>query len=228
MPKHIVTIIIISFSLFFINCDSKPKLKNSERLDIDLKSKTEGLHLLTDIEPLTGDGNIRAVIEIPSGTVEKWELDKSTGEIKWEVVNRKPRVVDYIGYPGNYGMIPQTLLSKEKGGDGDPLDILVLGPPAERGQILKCKIIGVLNLMDNGEKDDKILAVSSNTPMHNLNSIEELNRDYNGVIEIIELWFTNYKGTGKVESRGYQDQEVALNILHTAIKEYQSTLVKPN
>ena len=45
----------------------------------------------------------------------------------------KPREVKYLGYPGNYGMIPRTLLPKELGGDGDPLDVIVLGPAVERG-----------------------------------------------------------------------------------------------
>lgn len=228
MSKNIIIIIFISLSLFLNSCDSNQAVKNSKSTDLGLINKAAAPHLLDNIEPLTEDGNIHAVIEIPAGTSEKWELNKSTGQISWEIVDGKPRVVNYIGYPGNYGMIPQTLLSKEKGGDGDPLDVLVLGPPAERGQILKCKIIGVLNLMDNGEKDDKLIAVSSDSPMYKVNSIEELSKHYNGVIEIVELWFTNYKGTGKMESKGYSNDELALDILDNAMKEYQSNRVIPN
>jgi len=75
--------------------------------------------------------------------LEKWEVDKTDGKMKWEFVDKKPRTINYLGCPGNYGMIPGTLLSKELGGDGDPLDVIVLGPPVERGSIVKCKLTSV-------------------------------------------------------------------------------------
>ena len=59
----------------------------------------------------------------------------------WVWINNKPRIINYLGYPANYGMIPKTLLKKENGGDGDPLDVIVLGPPESKGSIVKCKII---------------------------------------------------------------------------------------
>ena len=51
--------------------------------------------------------------------------------VEWEIVNGKPRKVHYLGYPGNYGFIPQTSLSKDRGGDGDPADILLTDPAVE-------------------------------------------------------------------------------------------------
>ena len=144
------------------------------------------------------------------------------------MIDEKPRVVNYIGYPGNYGMVPRTLLSKEKGGDGDPLDILVLGPSVERGQILKSKIIGVLYLQDRGEQDDKLIAVSIDSPMYGVNGIDELNNNYKGVIEIVQLWFTNYKGAGKMELKGYGNKKVAIEILKNAINDYKLNDTKHN
>ena len=73
------------------------------------------------------------MIEIPTGTTAKWEVVKPSGELRWEFDQGRPRVVRYLGYPGNYGMIPRTLLPKEEGGDGDPLDVVVLGPAVPRG-----------------------------------------------------------------------------------------------
>ena len=123
-------------------------------------------------------------------------------------------------------MIPRTLLSKKKGGDGDPLDILVLGPPVERGSVLRCKVIGVLYLNDKGEQDDKLIAVSSNSPMYKINSIVDLNDNYKGVGEIVKLWFTNYKGVGKMESKGYGSKEAAIKILNESIKDFQLSETK--
>jgi len=221
MNRNITFLLIISSFLLFANCNSEKKDKNENHAKSKPEEQNTKLNLLTDIEPLFQDGDVNAIIEIPAGTVDKWELDKSTGELQWEVIDNKPRVIHYIGYPGNYGMIPKTLLSKENGGDGDPLDILVLGPPAERGHVLKCKIIGVLYLTDSGEQDDKLIAVSNNSPLYGLNTIDDLNKEYTGISEIVQLWFTNYKGPGKMESKGFGSQEPAMQLLTEAIDGYK-------
>lgn len=217
------TTIIISFSilLIFFSCNGPQKDKNLSTEHRTLETEELQPNLLTDIIPLHEDGDVNAIIEIPTGTLEKWELNKLTGQIQWELVDNKPRIIKYLGYPGNYGMIPRTLLSKEHGGDGDPLDILVLGARVERGSIVKSKIIGVLYLMDRGEQDDKLIAISENSPLYEVNSIAELNESYKGISEILHLWFTNYKGPGKMVSKGFGERDIALNILKTAINEYQ-------
>lgn len=228
MNRNITLIISFSLSLIFISCDSFRSERNENSTDNSSKTDTTKINLLTDFIPIYEDGDVNAVIEIPSGTLEKWELNKSSGQIEWELVNDTPRVVNYLGYPGNYGMIPRTLLSKEQGGDGDPLDIIVLGPPAERGQVVKCKIIGVLYLKDRGEQDDKLVAVSTNSPLYKISSIEELNENYIGIYEILQLWFTNYKGKGKMKSKGFGDKNDAVDILESAIKEYKLNDTKLN
>jgi inorganic pyrophosphatase len=177
-------------------------------------------NLLKDFAPINPDGTINVVIEIPTGTTAKWEVDKADGSLKWEFKKGKPRIVKYLGYPGNYGMIPQTLLSKDLGGDGDPLDVLVLGSSVPRGSVVKAKLIGVLKFLDEGEQDDKLLAVLSDTPFFEINSIKELDQKFEGVSKIIEIWFTNYKGPGKVESNGMDSIEEAKKVLNMAIKAY--------
>ncbi|MDG2228401.1 MAG: inorganic diphosphatase [Flavobacteriales bacterium] len=221
-----ITYFLLTFIFFSCNRSKSEEVTNiSNSAEEVIKSKVD---LLRDITPLFEDGDVNAVIEIPSGTLEKWELNKSTGQVQWELVDNTPRIVNYLGYPGNYGMIPQTLLSKEKGGDGDPLDIIVLGPPSTRGGIVKCKIIGVLYLMDRGERDDKLIAVSAGSPLYQVNDMTELNKNYKGISEIIKLWFTNYKGTGKMESEGFGDKKTALAILRDAIDEFDLIHTKQN
>ena len=179
-------------------------------------------NFVTDYAAMNEDGSINVVIEIPAGTIEKWEVEKSDGSLKWTFESGQPRTVNYLPYPGNYGMIPATLLSKENGGDGDPLDAIVLGPAVPRGSVVKAKILGVLKLFDNGEKDDKVLAVMEESPMYEANTLIELVEGYPGVINIIELWFSNYKGQGQLESKGFSDVQMAQNVVKSAIRTYNS------
>ena len=162
------------------------------------------------------------MVEIPAGTIAKWEVEKGEGSLKWTYENGQPRNVNYLPYPGNYGMIPATLLARENGGDGDPLDALVLGPAVPRGSIVKAKILGVLKLLDNGEKDDKVLAVMEGSPMYEANSLVDLVENYPGVINIVELWFSNYKGEGEMESKGFSDVQMAENVVNSAVRTYDA------
>tara|TARA_B100000768_G_scaffold58711_1_gene56791 strand:+ start:16491 stop:17099 length:609 start_codon:yes stop_codon:yes gene_type:complete len=164
----------------------------------------------------TLDIDAKAIIEIPAGTLDKFELNKKSNEIEHEHKDDTPRVVQYLAYPANYGYIPNTLLAKEDGGDGDPLDVFVLGAAVKREVKLNIKIIGALKLLDRGEQDDKLLAVSLETPFWEVNSINQLNTDFPGVSVIIETWLSNYKGIGKIESQGFIEREPALQILELA------------
>ena len=178
-------------------------------------------NFMTGFPPTNSDGTVNVVIEIPAGSIEKWETDKHSGAIRWEFKNGEPRIVNYLGYPGNYGMIPRTLLPKEQGGDGDPLDVLVLGPAIPRGSVVKVRLVGVLKLLDEGEQDDKLLAVLEDTPLAKAKNLSDLAIQFNGVNQIIETWFTNYKGQGKIESLGFADVEEAKRILGTAAAAYE-------
>ncbi|PCK06161.1 MAG: inorganic diphosphatase [Alteromonadaceae bacterium] len=181
-------------------------------------------HYVRDYPPLDASGNINVVVEIPGGTSDKWEVEKSTGALAWEFREGKPRVVQYLGYPGNYGMIPRTLLPEELGGDGDPLDVIIIGPVVPRGSIVSARPIGILKLLDNGEQDDKIIAVSLNSQLGNIFTLEELNHKFTGVTEIIKIWFSNYKGPKRMESKGFGSVNEAQAVIKTAIEAYQSKL----
>lgn len=179
-------------------------------------------HFLHDYAAMDVSGNINVVVEIPSGTTEKWEVEKKAGHLKWgDFKNGKPRVVKYLGYPGNYGMIPRTLLPKELGGDGDPLDVLIIGAAVPRGSLVAVRPIGVLTLLDNGEQDDKIIAILRDSPLEKVATIEELQRDFKGITDIIEIWFSNYKGAGELESKGFKGVKEANNIIKAAIAAYE-------
>lgn len=228
MYKYWISIFLWISILLLFSCrndfdSSKNTALSKEGIDNDsLFSTARSRNLMDDYPASNENGTVNVLIEIPGGTLEKWELDKSDGSLKIEFIDSIPRKVNYLGYPCNYGMIPSTLLPKDLGGDGDPLDVMVLGDPIARGTIIECKIIGVLHLLDRGEKDDKLIAVKEGTPFYSLNNIEALDTNYNGILEILKLWFTNYKGPDKMEFKGYGDYETALKILNAAAEAYPS------
>ncbi|TWT85473.1 Inorganic pyrophosphatase [Posidoniimonas polymericola] len=178
-------------------------------------------HLVHDYPAEDVSGLVNVVVEIPAGTNQKWETDKQSGRLVWDTKDGVPRVVAYLPYPGNYGMIPRTLLPKSLGGDGDPLDVLVLGPAVPRGSVVQARVIGVLRMLDSGEQDDKLIAVAPESALGGVKSLEELQRDFPAAAEIVELWFTHYKGPGEMQSQGYAEADEARRILKTAIAAYQ-------
>lgn len=160
----------------------------------------------------TGERTANAVVEIPCGTNEKWEV-KQDGGMRWDLKNGAPRVVEYLGYPANYGIVPRAVLGKEIGGDGDPLDVLVLGPAMPRGTVTSVKVLGIIHLVDGGETDDKLLAVVEDGPLGKIDSLADLDREKPGVTAILKTWFENYKGPGKLTCSGFGSRGDALELL---------------
>ena len=96
-----ITYFLLTFIFFSCNRSKSEGVTNiTNSAEEVIKSKVD---LLRDITPLFEDGDVNAVIEIPSGTIEKWELNKSTGQVQWELVDNTQRVVNYLGYPGTMG-----------------------------------------------------------------------------------------------------------------------------
>lgn len=144
-------------------------------------------------------------------------MRKEDGALVWEKINGIPRIVIYIGYPGNYGMIPNTIFSKADGGDGDPLDALILGPPVPRGSIVNVKVIGVMEMLDNGETDHKLICVSKNTHFYSLGSMNDLTTNYPGITEILKIWFLNYKGPGVISDIQIKSVDSAMSLLQNSL-----------
>jgi len=167
--------------------------------------------------PIATQDLVNVVVEIPAGTNAKWEVDKTDGALRWEEQDGRPRVVEYLAYPANYGMVPSTLLPSATGGDGDPLDVLLLGHSVLRGTIVQARLIGVLKVKDGGERDDKLVAVSAGSVFEHIESITALDARFPGVTTILETWMTHYKGPGVIESGGFQGPAEANALLRAAI-----------
>lgn len=94
---------------------------------------------------------VNTIIEIPQGSRCKYEIDKDSGLLKLDRV-----IYSSFYYPINYGFIPQTY-----GGDKDPLDILVITSLAVQPlTLMEAKVIGVMQMVDSGDADDKLIAVA--------------------------------------------------------------------
>lgn len=182
----------------------------------------EKSHVVNDTPIHSEDGFLQAVVEIPAGTTAKYEVDKENGELVWTEENGKPREVNYLGYPGNYGFIPQTLSPKDRGGDGDPLDVIILGPAFNRGSLVEIRLIGVLKLKDRGEQDDKLIAVPIKGAFEGIESIDQLQSEFPGALEIVTIWFENYKGPGMMILEEIGGTELSNQILSEAEEAFKS------
>ncbi len=154
---------------------------------------------------------VSAVIEIPKGSKLKYELEKKSGLLKVDRV-----LFSSVHYPANYGFIPQTYCE-----DRDPLDVLVLGQePVAPLCIMRAKIIGVMRMHDQGEADDKLIAVHADDPEYaQYQSITEL--PSHRMVEV-RRFFEDYKvlENKKVVIEKFLDRADALKILDEAIKLY--------
>jgi inorganic pyrophosphatase len=178
-------------------------------------------NFLTGFPARNADGTINAVVEIPAGTDAKWEVAPSGESLDWEIQDGVRRVVQYLPYPANYGMVPRTLLPAALGGDGDPLDVVLLGGSIERGSVVPARVIGVLRLRDDGERDDKILATPLQGPFADIADLADLRARRPGVDAILETWFTHYKGPGRIEAQGFSERSEALRVVGEAARAFE-------
>ena len=152
-----------------------------------------------------------AVVEITKGSKMKYELDKETGLLVLDRI-----LYTSTHYPANYGFIPRTLAD-----DGDPMDVLVLSSePLLPMSLVRCYPIGVITMVDNGKRDEKIIAIPFNDPTYNnYKSITELPGH---IFEEMQHFFRVYK---ELENKStsvseVDDHEVAIDIVQKSIDEY--------
>jgi inorganic pyrophosphatase len=160
---------------------------------------------------------VNGLIEISQGSRAKYEIDKTTGLLKLDRV-----IYSSFHYPVNYGFIPQTL-----GEDGDPLDILVMcGESIQPLCLVQATVIGNMQMIDNGEKDDKIIAVATKDPtVNHFNNVNDLPKHF---IAVLKNYFENYKVLEDkiVEIDEFQDKEAAYGVIKSAITLYKEKYPK--
>lgn len=155
---------------------------------------------------------VEALIEIPFGSRNKYEVDKSTGRIRLDRV-----LYSAMAYPAEYGYIENTLAP-----DGDPLDILVIcTEPTVPGCIVPARVLGYLATMDRGKEDYKLIAVADCDPRYdNVHKLEDLPPF---ILDEISNFFQNYKvlQNMQVDVWGYFSLDATMQIIEQCRERYR-------
>jgi inorganic pyrophosphatase len=156
---------------------------------------------------------VQVIIEIPKGSTNKYEYDQERGVFRLDRTLYSP-----VHYPGDYGFIPGTLAD-----DGDPADVLVLvEEPSFSGCMIEVRPIGIMDMIDQEQTDQKILAVPNRNPRYD--EIHTMDQIFIHVRREIEHFFTIYK---ELEGRttttlGWKGPAEARRVIVEARKSYLS------
>jgi inorganic pyrophosphatase len=170
------------------------------------------MNLLHDIEPGTRD-EMNVIIEIPRGSKNKYEIDKATGLIALDRAMHTSQ-----DYPFDYGFVPRTLWDY-----GDALDVLVLTTyPLAPGILVRVRPVAVMDMIDGGESDNKVIAVPTDDPRWN--EVKDLGDINKHTIKEIEHFFSTYKKiqNKEVAVNGFRGAEDAKKDYDKAIAQYQA------
>ncbi|KAL3681370.1 hypothetical protein R1sor_024326 [Riccia sorocarpa] len=183
-----------------------------------MASRQVAAHPWHDLEIGPGAPEIfNCVIEIGKGSKVKYELDKKSGLIMVDRV-----LYSSVVYPHNYGFIPRTL-----GEDNDPLDVLVImQEPVMSGCFLRAKAIGLMPMIDQGEKDDKIIAVCADDPEYkHMTDIKQLPPHR---LAEIRRFFEDYKKNEnkEVSTDDFLDSKKAAEVVSQGMDLYAEYIVE--
>ncbi|MBT2556358.1 inorganic diphosphatase [Hymenobacter sp. ISL-91] len=162
---------------------------------------------------------VTGIIEIPKGSKAKYELDKDSGMLKLDRV-----LFSAVHYPAAYGFIPKTYCD-----DNDPLDILVLcSVEIVPMCLVEAKVIGVMQMVDGDEEDDKIIAVAAHDiSVNHYNELDDLPPH---TLREMQRFFEDYKALEhkSVTVQRFLPREEAYRIIDESIRLYNETFPNGN
>jgi inorganic pyrophosphatase len=166
------------------------------------------MNLLHDIAPGTVE-EMNVIVEIPKGSSNKYEIDKETGLIALDRANYSA-----AAYPCEYGFIPQTLWD-----DGDAVDVLILATfPILPGILVKVRPVAIMEMIDSGENDYKIIGVPVNDKRWD--EVQDLSDINKHTLKELQHFFETYKhlkGKGdEVVIQGFKGKDAAITAFNRA------------
>ena len=173
---------------------------------------------LINLKAFDDEGELNVIIETPKGSRNKFNYDEGTGLFKLGGV-----LPAGASFPFDFGFVPSTL-----GGDGDPLDVLVLvDAPSFPGCVMQVRPIGLLEMLDQGVPDEKVLAVGKNNPRYA--DVWNYSEIYPHMLKEMTHFFAIYKDLeGKrVEVKGWHDAAFARNKVVEAVNRFKEKKVSP-
>ncbi len=185
--------------------------------NINHKPSKYMLNLLHVLPPFVDEkkGIINTIVEINSGTLNKYEIITESGTLKLDRVGYSS-----LAYPVTYGAVPSTLDH-----DSDAIDVLVVGvtEPLPAGCLVEARVIGIMKFIDSGEVDDKIITVlNDDRRMDHINTLANLGEH---AIKEMQHYFEHYKDLkkpGLCEVKGFFDTEEATKTIKDCAKRYDT------
>lgn len=169
------------------------------------------MNLLHDVPAGSAD-EMNVIIEIPKFSKNKYEIDKETGLI---ALDRAMKTAQ--DYPFDYGFVPQTLFD-----DGDALDVVVLTTyPLHPGILVRVRPVAVMGMIDDGEQDDKIIAVPiDDMRFDEVHDLEDLNKHF---LKEMKHFFETYKSIvgGVVSISGFEGKDAAKAAFDKSVEMYK-------
>lgn len=174
------------------------------------------MNLWHDIEPGTKD-EMNVIIEINKGSKNKYEIDKKTGLIALDRVLRTAQ-----DFPVDYGFVPRTYWH-----DNDPLDVIVLTTyPLIPGVLARVRPVAIMDMIDGGERDDKVIAVPVDDPrFDNLQDLDDINPH---TLKELEHFYSTYKKLQNkvVEVKGFKGKKEAQSAFEESLDIYNKKYPK--
>jgi inorganic pyrophosphatase len=162
--------------------------------------------------------HVNVVVEIPAGTNRRIEYNQEKKLFLTRQDGESDVLIEFLPCPGNYGFVPGTFIDPVMGGDGYPVDVIVICESVPTGTVLEVLPLLVLYFdYDSGSgslvTDPKIIAVPADERQRILKAenYEELFDNYPDLVDILVTWFLNYKGSGTMKLKAMGDGEVAVN-----------------
>jgi inorganic pyrophosphatase len=169
------------------------------------------MNLWHEVDPGTKD-EMNVIVEIPRGSKNKYEIDKETGLIALDRVMYTAQ-----DYPFDYGFVPKSYWD-----DGDALDVLILTTfPLTSGILVRVRPVAVMEMIDDGESDNKIIGVPSKDPRwEEVKDLKDINKH---TLKEIEHFFSTYKKVQNkdVKVTGFKDRLAAQSDFEKSLKLYK-------